>query len=256
MSLGAQSFDDSKLEQLGRIHAGREIEAAVADLRAAGIANFNLDLMYALPQQTLAEALLRRRARDRAGARARLPLPADARSRARRSRGDRPRLPDDDAAYDMQLACQERLAAAGYAQYEVSAYARPERPCRHNLNYWQFGDYLGIGAGAHGKLTALESGRIERTARVRHPAGYLAADTPADRVAETLAVGPDDRPFEFVLNALRLLDGFDCRAVRIAHGPVASRAGSSGRGRPRTRSARVQARGRVSADRARSPLPQ
>ena len=208
VSLGAQSFDDSKLEQLGRIHAGREIEAAVADLRAAGMANFNLDLMYALPQQTLAEALYDvERAIELAPAHVshyQLTLEAGT-PFARRP----PRLPDDDAAYDMQLACQERLAAAGYAQYEVSAYARPERPCRHNLNYWQYGDYLGIGAGAHGKLTALESGRIERTARVRHPAGYLAADTPAGRVAETLAVGPDDRPFEFALNALRLLDGFD-----------------------------------------------
>ena len=208
VSLGAQSFDDGKLEQLGRIHAGREIEAAVADLRAAGMANFNLDLMYALPQQTLGEALHDvERAIELAPAQvSHYQLTLEAGTPFARHP---PSLPDDEAAYDMQLACQERLAAAGYAQYEVSAYARPERRCAHNLNYWQYGDYLGIGAGAHGKLTALESGRIERTARVRHPSGYLAADSAAGRVAETLAVGPGDRPFEFALNALRLLDGFD-----------------------------------------------
>jgi putative oxygen-independent coproporphyrinogen III oxidase len=208
VSLGAQSFDDGKLEQLGRIHAGREIEAAVADLRAAGMTNFNLDLMYALPEQTLGEALHDvERAIELAPTHVshyQLTLEAGT-PFARRP----PSLPDDETAYDMQVACQERLAAAGYAQYEISAYARPGRHCTHNLNYWQYGDYLGIGAGAHGKLTALESGRIERTARVRHPAGYLAADSPAGRIADSQAVGPEDRPFEFALNALRLLDGFD-----------------------------------------------
>ncbi len=163
VSLGAQSFDDDKLEQLGRIHAGREIEAAVEDLRAAGIGNFNLDLMYALPQQTLEEALA-----DVARAVELAPTHLShyqltlepGTPFARRP----PQLPDDEAAYDMQLACQEAIAAAGYAQYEVSAYAQPSRRCAHNLNYWQYGDYLGIGAGAHGKITDSAGGSIVRTA--------------------------------------------------------------------------------------------
>jgi putative oxygen-independent coproporphyrinogen III oxidase len=207
VSIGAQSFDDGKLEQLGRIHAGREVEAAVADLRSAGIANFNLDLMYALPQQTLAEALYDvDRAIELGPAHVshyQLTLEPGT-PFARRP----PLLPDDDAAYDMQLACQERLAAAGYVQYEVSAYARPMRRCAHNLNYWQYGDYLGIGAGAHGKVTDLAAGRIVRTVRARHPAGYLAAESPGGRIVEMRDVEPSERPFEFCLNALRLREGF------------------------------------------------
>jgi len=208
VSLGAQSFDDSKLEQLGRIHASREIEAAVADLRASGIDNFNLDLMYALPQQTLDEAL---RDVERA-----IELAPSHISHyqltlepgtpfARRP----PPLPDEDVGDEMQIACQERLATAGFAQYEVSAYAQPLRQCAHNLNYWRYGDYLGIGAGAHGKITRADRGEIQRTARVRHPATYLSAATPAMRVADSRAVGDRERPFEFCLNALRLLEGFD-----------------------------------------------
>jgi oxygen-independent coproporphyrinogen-3 oxidase len=119
-----------------------------------------------------------------------------------------PPLPDDESAWAMQVACQERLAAAGYRQYEVSAYATAARECRHNLNYWRFGDYLGIGAGAHGKLTDPGSGRILRAARVRQPGRYLAATAPAGRLEESRVVAEADLPFEFFLNALRLVDGF------------------------------------------------
>jgi putative oxygen-independent coproporphyrinogen III oxidase len=208
VSLGAQSFDDGKLEQLGRIHASREIEAAVSDLRASGIGNFNLDLMYALPQQTLAEALRDvERAIELAPAHIshyQLTLEPGT-PFARRP----PPLPDDEASYEMQIACQERLAAAGFAQYEVSAYAQPSRRCAHNLNYWRYGDYLGIGAGAHGKVTRVDRGAILRTARVRHPADYLSAATPAGRIAELCEIEDRERPFEFCLNVLRLLEGFD-----------------------------------------------
>ena len=206
VSLGVQSFDDAKLEELGRIHAAREVDAAVADLRDAGIDNFNLDLMYALPRQTLAEALA-----DVERALALGPAhvshyqltlePGTPYAR------HPPPLPDEELAFEMQLACQAVLAGAGYAQYEVSAYARPSRRCEHNLNYWQFGDYLGVGAGAHGKLTDAARGSIVRTVRARHPAAYLAAAGPA-RVTETREIASAERPFEFVLNALRLLDGF------------------------------------------------
>jgi len=208
VSLGAQSFDDARLEQLGRIHAAREIEAAVDDLRASGIQNFNLDLMYALPAQSLEASVDDVRRAIALGpthlSHYQLTLEPGT-PFARRP----PPLPDDELAHDMQLACQELLAAAGYHQYEVSAYAQASHRCMHNLNYWQYGDYLGIGAGAHGKLSDVSTGSIVRTARVRHPAAYLAATEPASRLAESREVPAAERPFEFTLNALRLVEGFD-----------------------------------------------
>jgi oxygen-independent coproporphyrinogen-3 oxidase len=217
VSLGAQSFDDRKLESLGRIHAAREIEAAVEDLRLAGLDNFNLDLMYALPQQSLDDALqdVERAIALRPAPLSHYPLTLEPGTPfARRP----PPLPDDEAAYDMQLACQERLAAAGFAQYEVSAYARRGRQCAHNLNYWRFGDYLGIGAGAHGKVTNPAAGRVVRTARLRHPAQYVAATTAEERLAERREVTDADLPFEFCLNALRLNEGFDLAAFQALTG--------------------------------------
>jgi oxygen-independent coproporphyrinogen-3 oxidase len=118
-------------------------------------------------------------------------------------------LPDEDTAYAMQLACQQRLAEAGYRHYEVSAYAQPGRECRHNLNYWRFGDYLGIGAGAHGKVTDAARGRVVRTARVKQPGRYLGAAEPAARLDEAREVPATDLGFEFCMNALRLREGFD-----------------------------------------------
>jgi oxygen-independent coproporphyrinogen-3 oxidase len=204
VSLGAQSFAASQLRTLGRIHSPGDIEAAVADLRRAGIGNFNLDLMYALPAQDLAGALAdveRALALEPAHlSHYQLTLePGTAFFRRP------PPLPDDDLALDMQLACQARIARAGLGQYEVSAYARPGRRCRHNLAYWRFEDYLGLGAGAHGKATT--SGGVVRTERPRMPRDYLA------RAATTAAgtrrpVPPAELPFEFMLNALRLVDGF------------------------------------------------
>ena len=208
VSLGAQSFDEEKLRALGRIHTAGETELAVRELRQAGLDNFNIDLMYGLPRQTVAEALA-----DLERALALAPAQVShyqltmepGTPFARRP----PELPGEEASYEMQLACQERLAAAGYEQYEVSAYALPGRRCRHNLNYWRFGDYLGIGAGAHGKLTRAGSGGICRSARLRHPSAYLAARQSGDFTAEHRAVRPHDLAFEFCLNALRLREGFD-----------------------------------------------
>jgi oxygen-independent coproporphyrinogen-3 oxidase len=185
-----------------------DIERAVAELRRAGIDNFNLDLMYALPGQDLPGAL-----HDLERALALGPTHVShyqltlepGTPFARRAP---PGLPDEDLAWAMQEACQSRLAAAGYQHYEVSAYAQAGRRCRHNLVYWEFGDYLGIGAGAHGKLTHADGGTIARTVRARHPAAYLAAATPPDRIAETRNVAASELPFEFALNALRLVDGF------------------------------------------------
>jgi oxygen-independent coproporphyrinogen-3 oxidase len=208
VSLGAQSFDDRRLRDLGRIHARDETLAAVEELRAARLDNFNLDLMYALPHQSVEDALADLE-------QALLLAPAHLSHYhltlepgtvfERRP----PPLPDDETAYAMQDACQARLAAAGYRHYEVSAYARPGRECRHNLNYWGFGDYLGIGAGAHGKVTDAATGAVVRTARVRQPARYLAAPDASQRVEESRAVAGADLAFEFCLNALRLVDGFD-----------------------------------------------
>jgi putative oxygen-independent coproporphyrinogen III oxidase len=208
VSLGAQSFDDDRLAALGRIHSSRETLAAVAELRAAGLDNFNLDLMYALPSQTLEGALDDLEQALRLGpahvSHYQLTLePGTAFERRP------PPLPDDEAAFAMQGACESRLAAAGFRQYEVSAYAAAGRECRHNLNYWRFGDYLGIGAGAHGKLTDPVAGAVVRTARVRQPGRYLAAETPAARVEESRRVSADELAFEFFLNALRLVEGFD-----------------------------------------------
>jgi oxygen-independent coproporphyrinogen-3 oxidase len=117
-------------------------------------------------------------------------------------------IPDDDASWDMQERCQALLAEAGYAQYEVSAYARPGRQCAHNLNYWHFGDYLGIGAGAHGKLTLGADQSILRRWKTRHPADYLAKAGSAAAIGGDEAISPERRPFDYMLNALRLVEGF------------------------------------------------
>ena len=217
VSLGAQSFDDQRLEALGRIHSSRETRAAVEELRAAGLDNFNLDLMYALPQQTLEGAVADLEQALGLGpahvSHYQLTLePGTAFERRP------PTLPDDETAFAMQEACASRLAAAGLRQYEVSAWAPPGRECRHNLNYWQFGDYLGIGAGAHGKLTDPLAGAVVRTARVRNPGRYLSATAPEARIEDSGQVGAEDLAFEFFLNALRLVDGFSVSSFEFRTG--------------------------------------
>lgn len=217
ISFGVQSFDDAMLERLGRIHSAGEAEQAIAQARAAGIDNFNIDLMYALPQQDLAGALADV---ERAIALApphlshyQLTLEPNTLFAARP-----PPLPDGDAAWDMQEHCQQRLAEAGYAQYEVSAYARPGRQAAHNLNYWRFGDYLGIGAGAHGKLTDAAAGTIRRRAKQRTPRAYLAHAASARRIAEDVTIAAADLPFEYAMNALRLIDGVPAEAFAARTG--------------------------------------
>ena len=207
VSLGAQSFSPSALTRLGRIHTPDDTRRAVDELRAAGLTNFNLDLMFALPEQTLEEAIHDvRSACDLEPTHIsyyQLTLEPGTVFHARP-----PPLPDDEAAWQIQLAGQALLAASGYAQYEVSAYARSGAECRHNLNYWRFGDYVGIGAGAHGKLTLNRPARIIRTTKPKQPREFqerIAAGTAAERHAIPVA----DLPFEFMLNALRLNQGFD-----------------------------------------------
>jgi oxygen-independent coproporphyrinogen-3 oxidase len=208
VSLGAQSFDAGALRRLGRIHAADDTRRAAEELHAAGLANFNLDLMHGLPEQSVAQA-----ERDIAEALALAPahvshyqltLEPGTLFGARPPAG----LPDDDTGAEMLELCRERLAAAGFVQYEVSAYAPAGRSCRHNLNYWAFGDYLGVGAGAHGKLTEAERGRIVRTARAREPRRYLAQVRAGDVAAvEQMVIGAADLPFEFMMNALRRMEG-------------------------------------------------
>jgi oxygen-independent coproporphyrinogen-3 oxidase len=211
ISFGVQSFDDGCLQQLGRIHDSAQASAAINLARAAGFDNFNIDLMYALPQQTLAMAL-----DDVAHAIAlqpshishyQLTLEPNTVFHARPPAG----IPEDDTAWDMQEACQAMLADAGYTQYEVSAYARPGKQCAHNINYWRFGDYLGIGAGAHGKLTLPAEEGILRRWKPKHPQAFMAsAGSPAGIGGdEWIATG--QRPFEFMLNALRMNAGFSLR---------------------------------------------
>lgn len=219
VSLGAQSFDAARLEALGRIHSPDETRRAAAELHAAGLDNFNLDLMYALPGQDVEAAV-----RDVEAALAQEPAHIShyqlTIEQGTVFAAQPPALPEDDTAADMLTACAARLAGAGFAHYEVSAYARSGRQCRHNLNYWMFGDYLGVGAGAHGKLTFPQGSPpgllterpagtgwpIIRTQQLREPRRYLST-MPA--VVTRTQVVPEQLPFEFMLNALRLVGGFD-----------------------------------------------
>ncbi|MCE7951619.1 MAG: radical SAM family heme chaperone HemW [Xanthomonadales bacterium PRO7] len=206
ISFGVQSFDDDALKRIGRIHDAAQAERAVKSAQDAGIENLNLDLMYALPQQTLAGAL--------ADVEKAISLQTPHLSHYQLTlepntqfAANPPPLPDEDSAWDMQETCQARLSAAGLAQYEVSAYARAGRECAHNLNYWNFGDYLGIGAGAHGKATYADS-TVRRRWKIRAPRGYLEHAATARRIGGDDVIAPEQLPFEFMLNALRLNAGF------------------------------------------------
>ncbi|MGY0505067.1 radical SAM family heme chaperone HemW [Luteimonas sp. e5] len=209
LSFGVQSFDDGCLQRLGRIHCADDAERAVKSAQDAGFDNINLDLMYALPGQTLAMAELDV---ERALALSpqhlshyQLTLEPNTLFALRPP----PDLPDEDLGWDMQEACQARIAAAGFEHYEVSAYARPGHACAHNLNYWRFGDYLGIGAGAHGKLTLGSEQRILRRWKLKHPNAWLQHAGSAAAIGGEQTLDATQLPFEFMLNALRLVDGFE-----------------------------------------------
>jgi oxygen-independent coproporphyrinogen-3 oxidase len=218
ISFGIQSFDDATLARLGRIHDSAQAEAAVKLAQDAGIDNLNLDLMYALPAQTLAMAehdITRAIAlRPAHVSHYQLTLEPNTVFAAKPP----PDLPNEDAAWDMQEHCQEQLAAAGYAQYEVSAYARDGRQCAHNLNYWRFGDYLGIGAGAHGKLTLGSEQAILRRWKHKHPTKWLVAAGSDAAIDGDERIAPVSLPFEYMLNALRLNDGFVLSAFEARTG--------------------------------------
>ena len=203
-SLGIQSFNPRHLQALGRIHDDSEARRA-AELAATHFDTFNLDLMFALPGQTLAEAL-----GDIETALAFQPPHLSAyhltlEPNTPFGHSAPPNLPDDDLAADMQLAIEARLSEAGMQHYETSAYARPQHASRHNLNYWQFGDYLGIGAGAHSKLSFHD--RILRQMRTKHPQQYMDAVKRDAHIADARTLTRSDLPFEFMMNALRLNEG-------------------------------------------------
>lgn len=207
LSIGVQSFDDQKLMALGRIHSADEAVRAIEAAKLAGFDNINIDLMFALPDQTLAQAQ-----KDVATAIALAPshishyqLTLEPNTPFYKQP---PPLPDEDLAWDMQLACQSQLAEAGFHHYEVSAYAKNNQACRHNLNYWQFGDYIGLGAGAHGKITDAPNGQIWRTQMPASPGGYIEMIERGKMGRQTM-LSDDDARFEFMLNALRLQQGFE-----------------------------------------------
>jgi oxygen-independent coproporphyrinogen-3 oxidase len=208
VSLGIQSFNPHHLNALGRIHNDAEARRA-AELAAIHFDTFNLDLMYALPGQTLAEAL-----RDVDTALSFNPPHLSCyhltlEPNTPFGHTPPPNLPDDDLAADMQLAIEARLNQAGMQHYETSAYARANHASRHNLNYWQFGDYLGIGAGAHSKLSFHD--RIIRQMRTKHPQQYMDAVVLRTHIADTRTLTRNDLPFEFMMNALRLNQGVDAK---------------------------------------------
>lgn len=207
LSIGIQSFNATHLKALGRVHDADEAKRAV-EIGLSHFDNLNLDLMFALPGQTLAECEA-----DIATAIGFKPphlsiyhLTLEPNTLFHRFP---PPLPDDDLAADMQLMIAERTARAGYGHYETSAYAQPGRESRHNLNYWRFGDYLGIGAGAHSKISFPD--RITRQVRYKQPAQYMDAALAGNAIQEDKVVAKKELPFEFMLNALRLAEGFDAR---------------------------------------------
>ena len=207
LSVGIQSFNEGHLQALGRIH-GRADAIAAAEAALTHFEAVNLDLMYALPGQSLAEAEA-----DLAMAITLAPQHLSCYHLTLEPNtafaANPPTIPDPDTSADMQDLVEARLAGAGYGHYETSAFARPNRECRHNLNYWTFGDYLGIGAGAHGKLSSHEG--IVRETRPRHPSAYLAARESGTFVQERRTIESAELPFEFMMNALRLNQGFPRR---------------------------------------------
>jgi oxygen-independent coproporphyrinogen-3 oxidase len=204
LSLGVQSFSSQHLSRLGRIHGRDEALKAALAARTAGFDNLNIDLMYALPEQTLEQAL-----EDLEQAIALAPTHLSHYQLTLEPNTlffkHPPVLPDQDTAWDMMEACQERLNQAGFGQYEVSAYARAGYACRHNLNYWEYGDYLGIGAGAHAKIT-LAGGEIWRLTHPASPEAYMLSVT-QNKPSYAQKVLEDERVFEFMLNSLRLKEG-------------------------------------------------
>lgn len=221
LSIGIQSFQPALLKRIGRIHDENEAIAAFEAARQAGFDNINLDLMFALPGQDIDQATddLRAATALRPEHLSWYELTIEPNTWFYRHPPERV---NDDTRWEMQTAGHTLLNQAGYSRYEISAYARVDRLCRHNLNYWQFGDYIGIGAGAHGKITAADSQRIYRIAKVRHPRSYIETAHTIQRIASRRELSPDDVLLEFAMNALRLVHGFSAAGFTAATGLAVS----------------------------------
>ena len=224
LSMGIQSFDDQLLQAIGRIHNGRQAQQAIEKAQNAGFDNINLDLMYALPGQTVDMAIkdVRNALAFETSHLSHYQLTLEPNTFFAHHP---PPLPDDDISYDMQLRCQDLLAEAGFQHYEISAYARNNQFCQHNLNYWQFGDYVGIGAGAHGKISDASQQRIIRRWKEKHPETYMEKafssfespmnydenstnDHKSYMIGGQEQLSRQDIGFEFMLNTSRLINGF------------------------------------------------
>lgn len=202
LSIGIQSFSDRFLTRLGRVHSASEAIRAVEIAHQAGFDNFNLDLMFGLPgaQSSDSEYDITTAIKLKPKHISFYQLTLEPNTYFYQFP---PKLPDDESIFNTQLACQQFLAQTGFEQYEISAYSQPDWVCKHNLNYWQFGDYLGIGAGAHGKLSLETPGKIMRYYKTKHPEPYLQS---RQRWASAIAIS--DLPLEFIMNQLRLKQGF------------------------------------------------
>jgi len=205
LSIGVQSFESEKLLKLGRIHNVNQAKVAAKLAKSCGVKSFNLDLMHGLPNQSITNAL--------DDLRTAISLKPDHLSWYQLTiepntafHSKPPKLPQDDILWDIQDQGFKILHDAGYKQYEISAFSQSEKQCQHNLNYWDFGDYLGIGCGAHGKITDAETGIIQRTIKVKHPKGYL--DKNRDPLDHLTTVSHDELPFEYMMNQLRLFSPF------------------------------------------------
>lgn len=207
LSIGVQSFDDKHLKQLGRIHSAEEAFIAIETARTVNFDNINIDIMYGLSGQSLSgsisdlEIAISQNPEHLSWYQLNIETNTYFYSH-------RPSLPSEDEIWEMQSAGKKLLEAAGYIQYEISAYARDRHYSRHNLNYWTFGDYLGLGAGAHGKLTNHENDTITRYARHRIPVTYISRAGDGSVLADNRVVEREELVFEFMLNAMRLRDGF------------------------------------------------
>jgi putative oxygen-independent coproporphyrinogen III oxidase len=205
LSIGVQSFNNQQLKELGRVHDARQALAAI-EVAAKSYPTFNIDLMYGLPDQSFDELVLDFETANRLSpphlSYYQLTLEPNTLFAAKP-----PKLPDDDTLAEMQTLIESKTAQSGYEHYEISAYAKPGQRSKHNLNYWQFGDYLGLGAGAHGKLTFHDG--IRRFAKFKHPATYMQKSIAGSATELEQLIAPRDLPFEFMLNALRLSEGVD-----------------------------------------------
>ncbi|VAW59073.1 Radical SAM family enzyme, similar to coproporphyrinogen III oxidase, oxygen-independent, clustered with nucleoside-triphosphatase RdgB [hydrothermal vent metagenome] len=205
LSIGVQSFDEQKLQSLGRIHSAAEAYKAIDVARNAGFENINIDLMFALPEQTTKQGLddLQQAINLSPEHISWYQLTIEPNTLFY---NHPPHTPNDDESWEMQKQGQQLLHSAGYLQYEISAYAQKNRKCEHNINYWQFGDYLALGAGAHGKISRSDTAEINRYRQIRQPAAYMQN---INKTSGSEILQPEQIVFEFMLNALRLKQGFD-----------------------------------------------